>query len=245
MSALSYFLERDGIMTTGISLVRENTESMQPPRALWVSFPLGRPLGMPQDAGFQLEVIDAALDLLNRSTGPVLADFPKDVPPLESDGLAACPVAFPKISDNQGTTWAIVLTQEFELLEPWYELGLRRRDGRTLVGIAPQTPAENIARLGRHLDEEDVPTDLVWLKTAVEDLKAYYSEAMSAQPGEYDYKAQQNLFWQDTSLGAAIIKLFWYFQHSDNNAGKLFARALAPREAVGAATGPTRGPTNG
>ena len=45
MSALSYYLEREGIMTTGISLVRENTASMRPPRALWVSFPLGRPLG--------------------------------------------------------------------------------------------------------------------------------------------------------------------------------------------------------
>ena len=37
-------------MTTGISLVRENTASMQPPRALWVPFPLGRPLGVPDDA---------------------------------------------------------------------------------------------------------------------------------------------------------------------------------------------------
>ena len=39
MCALSYFLEREGLITTGISLVRENTASMKPPRALWVSFP--------------------------------------------------------------------------------------------------------------------------------------------------------------------------------------------------------------
>ncbi|MGB1538895.1 MAG: selenoprotein B, partial [Pseudomonadales bacterium] len=59
-------------MTTGISLIRENTASMQPPRALWVSFPLGRPLGKPGDPAFQHRVISAALDLLNRNDGPVL-----------------------------------------------------------------------------------------------------------------------------------------------------------------------------
>lgn len=69
MSALSYFLERDGLATTGISLVRENTENMQPPRALWVPFPLGRPLGKPGDAAFQHRVIAAGLALLHREKG--------------------------------------------------------------------------------------------------------------------------------------------------------------------------------
>ena len=81
MCALSYFLEREGIMTTGISLVREYTESMQTPRALSVSFPLGRPLGILCDAKFRHEVVSAALGLLDNPDGPVLADFPKDVPP--------------------------------------------------------------------------------------------------------------------------------------------------------------------
>ena len=47
-------------MTVSIALVRENAESLQPPRSLWVSFPLGRPLGVPNDAAFQHRVIDAA-----------------------------------------------------------------------------------------------------------------------------------------------------------------------------------------
>ncbi len=48
MGALGHFLERQGIPTTGISLVREHTEVVRPPRALWVTFELGRPLGRPE-----------------------------------------------------------------------------------------------------------------------------------------------------------------------------------------------------
>ena len=82
-------------MTTGISLVRENTESMQPPRALWVPFPLGRPLGKAGDASFQHQVIQHGLELLSRPEGPVLEDFPLDVPRIDHDVVQACPVSFP------------------------------------------------------------------------------------------------------------------------------------------------------
>ena len=65
-------------MTTGISLVRENAASIQPPRSLWVTFPLGRPLGVPGDPAFQHGVIRAALALLETRSGPILADYPLD-----------------------------------------------------------------------------------------------------------------------------------------------------------------------
>jgi len=239
--ALSYFLEREGIMTTGISLVRENTESMKPPRALWVSFPLGRPLGIPGETDFQHEVIAAALDLLNRSGGPVLEDFPKDIPAIETDNLASCPVAFPKKTERNDYRWSTRLARELELLKPWYELSLRRRNGRTLVAVSTQTPEQNIVTLGQHLDDEKVPTDVKWLKSAVEDLKAYYNEAMTAQPGEYDAKIQQAQFWQETTLGAAILVLYRHFQNAEDDRFKSIARILAPREAVGETTGPQRG----
>ena len=64
MGALGHFLEREGLATTGISLVREHTEKVRPPRALWVTFELGRPLGRPDDPPFQQRVVRAALDLL-------------------------------------------------------------------------------------------------------------------------------------------------------------------------------------
>ena len=101
MSAIAFFLERAGIATTGISLVRENTASLQPPRFLWVSFPLGRPLGMPGDAAFQHRVIRAALELLAESSGPLLRDFPEDAPDL-ADGAepAFCALPMPAPPDE-------------------------------------------------------------------------------------------------------------------------------------------------
>ncbi len=237
MSALSYFLEREGLLTTGISLVRENTESMQPPRALWVSFPLGRPLGKPGDAAFQMDVIQAALELLNRTEGPVLEDFPRDAPPVEGESRAACPVTFAAATTGQDS-WQARLNHEFNQLKPWYELSCRRREGRTLVGIADQPLERNIQVLAEYLDSGVLPEDITWLKRAIEDVKAYYIEAMTAQPGDYDGKALQSQFWRETSFGAAILEFYHQFQNAENDRLKLVARILAPREAVGATTGP-------
>ena len=216
--------------------MRENTESMQPPRALWVPFPLGKPLGKPGDAAFQLDVIRSALDLLQRSEGPVLEDYPHDVPSVTPESAAACPISFAKAAGDDGS-WQARLSQEVGQLKPWYELSCRRRGGRTLVGITEQTPEQNIQALAEHLDEDVLPTDMNWLKRAVEDIKAYYIEAMTAQPGDYDSQALQNQFWRETAFGAAVLALYHEFQSSDDDRMKLIARILAPREAVGGATG--------
>lgn len=212
---------------------------MQPPRALWVTFPLGRPLGKPGDAAFQLGVIRAALDLLDRSEGPVLEDYPHDAPPIEAESAAACPVSFAKDTGDDGS-WKTRLAREVSQLEPWYELSCRRRGGRTLVGIADQPPQQNVLILAEHLDDGVLPTDITWLKRAVEDIKAYYNEAMTARPGEYDSREIQARFWQETNFGAAILAFYHQFQESNDDQLKLIARILAPREAVGAATGPQR-----
>lgn len=239
MSALSYYLEREGLLTTGISLVRENTESMQPPRALWVTFPLGRPLGNPGDAAFQLDVIQAALDLLNRTEGPVLEDYPHDAPTAEAEDAPACPVSFAGDVDDDGS-WNARLGREIRELSPWYELSRRRR-GRTLVGLSDRSPEQNIEILADHLDRGELPADITWLKRAVEDLKAYYIEAMTAQPGSYDGARLQAQLWQETCLGAAIVELYHSFRHSEDDRLKLIARVLAPRDAVATATALPKG----
>ena len=211
---------------------------MQPPRALWVPFPLGRPLGKPGDAAFQLDVINAALDLLNRSRGPVLEDYPHDVPPLAPADATACPVSFPQNSGNDGS-WAARLQQEFAELEPWYSLALRRRSGRTLVAVAEQSPQQNLEDLARLLDEGTLPADIVWLKRAVEDLKAFYIEAMTAQPGEYDSQAVEDQLWQQTCFGGAVLTLARQYQQANSRQLRIVARLLAPRRAFGARTGPS------
>lgn len=224
-------------MTTGISLVRENTASMRPPRALWVPFPLGRPLGVPGDVAFQHRVITAALDLLERDGGPVLEDFPDDAPPVNIETMAACPVSFAK-SPGEASTWKARLTDELSTLAPWYDLGRRRRGGRTLVGVSGESPLNNIEVLGALLDELIPPTDIKWLKHAIEDLKVFYLEAMTAQPGDHDTEEIHRQFWHETNLGAALLEFYAQFQHADDRRLQFVARMIAPREAVGAATGP-------
>jgi hypothetical protein len=64
VSALGHYLEEEGLATVAIALIRPQAEHTRPPRALWVPFELGRPIGPPGDAAFQKRVILAALGML-------------------------------------------------------------------------------------------------------------------------------------------------------------------------------------
>ena len=234
MCAISYYLEREGITTTGISLVRENARSLQPPRSLWVTFPLGRPLGVPNDAAFQHRVIASALELLARERGPVLEDYPEDAPAVKLESSPACPVSFSKPADN--TSWKGRLSAELSVLQPWYELGRRRRGGRTLVGASELSIKENIARIGDYLDAEQLPADeLHWFKRAIEDAKMYYVEALTAQPGEHNQDQVYATIWHETQLGIGLAEFYRAFRAHPRL--HLFARMILPREAVGGSTG--------
>ena len=68
-------IERLGIPTTSVSLLREITEVTKPPRALFVPYPLGFPLGEPNNPKLQRRIIDAALALLNRNNTPLMVDY--------------------------------------------------------------------------------------------------------------------------------------------------------------------------
>ena len=68
-------VEYAGITTVSISLLREITEKTRPPRALFVPFPLGYPLGEPDNAALQTRIIQAAFALLSRNDCPVLETF--------------------------------------------------------------------------------------------------------------------------------------------------------------------------
>ena len=231
MGALGYYLERAGLMTTGISLVRENTESLQPPRSLWVSFPLGRPLGVPGDAAFQHRVIDAALSLLHHTAGPVLQDFPEDAPACSLAEAPTCPVTF--TADT--SSWIGRLHAELRQLAPWYELGYRRR-GRTLVGVSRLAIEDILTALGEDLDAERLPTDLKQFKAAIEDAKAYYVEAFTAQPGQYAAEQVYAMLWHETQLGSALRLYYERFAAHPKLAS--FARIVLPRNAVQRVTDP-------
>jgi hypothetical protein len=70
-------LERQGIATVCLALLRMVAERVRPPRALCVPFPHGYPLGAPGDAVQQHAVLEAALRLLEGpgAVPPVLVDY--------------------------------------------------------------------------------------------------------------------------------------------------------------------------
>jgi hypothetical protein len=70
-------LERQGISTVCIELLREVAKKVRPPRALFVPFRHGYPLDAPGDPARQHAVIEAALSLLEDPDlePPALVDF--------------------------------------------------------------------------------------------------------------------------------------------------------------------------
>lgn len=70
-------LERRGISTVVVQLLREVAEKVRPPRALLVPFRHGYPLDTPSDPRKQHGVIEAALQLLEDSASrpPVLVNY--------------------------------------------------------------------------------------------------------------------------------------------------------------------------
>ena len=77
MGLVAAELERQGIATVAIQLLRRVAEKVRPPRALAVPFRHGYPLGMPDDAEQQQAVISAALRMLEDPNlqPPAIVDF--------------------------------------------------------------------------------------------------------------------------------------------------------------------------
>jgi len=69
-------LERRGIATTSVTVLKDVTRKVRTPRALAVPYALGYPLGKPGDAALQTRILRAAFALLDApGPPPVLVDF--------------------------------------------------------------------------------------------------------------------------------------------------------------------------
>ena len=242
MGALAHYLEKAGIATTQISLIRLHTEKIRPPRALWVPFELGRPLGDPEDPAFQTRVLGSALALLQRNDGPVLENFSEDAPSSTSATAEAwvCPISLPAAasdpdsdSDSDSDSEASLL-DEIAAIQPWYDLA-RERHGRTTVGASGLDIAEVVGRLAALLDTEsanafeDEP-ETRRLHHLVSDLRAYYTEAATAQPGRAGLTASsrdiENWFWQETEAARMLLRLRGRLSDSDDPELAFFGRLL-------------------
>ena len=151
MGALGHYIEREGVPTAQISLIREQTAAAKPPRALWVPFMLGRPFGAPNEPEFQRKVLRALLSLFEHPAGPILMDFPLEAPASDAPASGfACPVSFAAATAKEGEL-AEAMRREIAQLAPWYDLAVRRR-GRTTVGISGLRVEEAASHAASYLD---------------------------------------------------------------------------------------------
>jgi len=63
-------IEGQGIPTIGITLQKEVTRRVKPPRALYLRYPFGHPMGEAFQVAQQRAILDAALDGLATITVP-------------------------------------------------------------------------------------------------------------------------------------------------------------------------------
>ena len=193
--------------------MREHTAALAPPRALWVPFMLERPFGVPNDAAFQRQVLLAALQLFDRESGPVLEDFAQDAPhqrlssPPEN---LLCPVSFPRMQAEGALTEK--LADEVSQLQAWHEVAVKHRS-RTTLGVTGLQPLQIVDYLTAWLSHQppqpfrkDIsPGDA--LKQACDELKAFYLEAKSVQPGQHSAASIQQWLWMETALAQAIVQI--------------------------------------
>jgi len=228
-------IEASGIATVSVSLVRRFTELVRPPRALWVPFPFGRPLGAPRNVAVQQLVLLSTLDLLRRTRGPVLEDLTL---PEEFERLDAKYQMVGRKCSPSGCDLSLALTEakaeeaisveprpyhgDFDLIRDEIA-GLavshcRYRDQyrRTQVGASGATPetildaARTVHRFvcaDKSAQSERLDTSQRLIRSTIDDLKAFYIEARLAQDelGFEDASAVNDWLWLQTHMGSLLI----------------------------------------
>jgi len=204
VGVLARVFEEHGLVTTSISLVREHTQKVKPPRALFVPFPFGHPLGEANDPELQTRVMRAAFALLDRDTAPVLEDYPDDIYSGEDINLAQASSVSPvEISGD--------VAFEVTTLRPYYEQWVAAHAERTAVGVSrvDQRRFRGLVRLleayaeDREIDvrewKKDVPLPQ-FVRYASDDLKAFYLEARMQQVPAASFQDLNAWLWTETAL---------------------------------------------
>ena len=210
---LARALETEGIATTSISMVREHTEKVKPPRALFVPFPFGYALGRPDDPALQHRVLRAALDLLTEAAGPVLRDFPDDAeaglePPAPAQASAIAPAASAPEDPALETA----------RMRQYHEQWLARSGGRTAFGVSgvPATRFRGVVRFLQAFaaledtDMEERPADVPlpnFIRYCADDWKALYFEGRLAMKPAGGGDEIARWFWGETAAGQVLRRV--------------------------------------
>lgn len=230
MSVLARVFEEAGLPTVTIALVREHAAKVKPPRALFVPFPYGYPLGKPNDAGFQHRVLAFAFGLLERRDGPVLEDFPEEAGPTRLPQASAVQASADHIKGDPAN--------EVTALRAFYERWVERGRGRTAVGLSgiPQRRFRGMIRVmqgyaqGEEVDIKERPEDVPlpqYMRYCVDDLKAFFYEARMNQRPEATEPELHTWFWGETAAGRLVTDIAQHMLDSEDEALARIANGIA------------------
>jgi len=221
------------VATTSISMVREHTEKVKPPRALFVPFPFGHALGLPNDPTLQHRVLRAALDLFAAPAGPVLRDFPHDAetdeePPAPTQASAITPAA--RVPDDPAT--------ETAQMRQYHEQWLARNGGRTAFGLSsiPATRFRGVVRFlqafaageDADMDERSAPLPLPgFIRYCADDLKTLYFEGYMVMKPAAGGDEVARWFWGETAAGQLLRRVRDRLDASDDPKWKAAAFGVA------------------
>ena len=203
MCTLAHVFEAAGLATVAISAIKDVSSRMHPPRVLHCEFPLGRPLGKPNDAAFQHDVLRRAFALLECNSGPVFEEYPEAIVGAEEAISCSLPPRFdpslpPAVDEARGIRKA-------------YDRARARR---------------GVTSVGRVIDADGVPGALAVLReiadgadwttveipgrntiAVVHDIRTYYEEAAlelveGPDPGP---RGAEAWFFEKTEAGKLLL----------------------------------------
>ena len=225
MCGLAHYLEDEGLATVIVALVREHIVSMNPPRALWVPFELGRPFGAPNDAQLQMRVLRAALALLDRTdSGLILEDYDEQVPYPDGDPNWQSP-------DIANTDDVLI---EAASLQP-ASIRAQRRFGKSTVGISGLTAQAAVEFIARYHSDDPMPNPkgmalVSRARFAIDDIKAFYFEAAMSREGHPSSHQIREWFWNQTLAGVMVREFQDRALKSDDQNLNKIAGSLVPAE---------------
>ena len=202
MCTLAHVFEAAGLTTVVLASMYEVAERMAPPRALYCEFPLGRPLGRPDDAALQRDVLDRAL-ALTEAPGTVLETYPLTIESDETPLACSIPPRFdatlpPAVDEAQG-------------LRAAYERSLQARRvtevGRA-IGADQVTDALAVLHQWAHgASWKETPLPGKITISVCHDIRAYYTEAAlqlatGPAPGA---RSAEAWFFEATEAGKTML----------------------------------------
>lgn len=203
MGALAHVLESAGLATVCLASVLGQAQRMRAPRVLYCEFPLGRPLGKPNDPAYQHAVLRAAFDMLAmpETDAPRLDTYPEVITDGATEHLA-CAIP-PRHDPNEHPAVS---------------------EARGLRAAFDRSPARSgVSAFGKVVDADRIP-DMVqrfvgiaeggsWTTAGIPgnpvevaaDIRAYYEEAAMALADHVpSAREAESWFYDDTATGGVM-----------------------------------------